>query len=216
MSLSLCACVPRRREAAAAAGRAGLRHARGRRSPRRSASSATDGACRTSTRRARTICSSRRGSCRRRIGCSRWICGGDRCRAGCPRCSAPNFVERDAMTRRIQYRGDLDAEWASYGADTEGDCHGVRPRHQRLGRAGARASAGGIRPRRLETGALVAGRSAEPHRRVRRQRRRARRDLPRAARRRRRARGARTRCLPATAGLVPPGWSTAIARSSAR
>jgi len=31
----------------------------------------------------------------------------------------PNFVERDAMTRRIQYRGDLDAEWASYGEDTK-------------------------------------------------------------------------------------------------
>ena len=31
----------------------------------------------------------------------------------------PNFVERDAMTRRVQYRGDLDAEWASYGPDTQ-------------------------------------------------------------------------------------------------
>ena len=31
----------------------------------------------------------------------------------------PNFVERDAMTRRVQYRGDLVAEWASYGADTK-------------------------------------------------------------------------------------------------
>ena len=31
----------------------------------------------------------------------------------------PNFDERDAMTRRIQYRGDLEAEWASYGADTK-------------------------------------------------------------------------------------------------
>ena len=31
----------------------------------------------------------------------------------------PNFIERDAMTRRVQYRGDLDAEWASYGADTK-------------------------------------------------------------------------------------------------
>jgi penicillin amidase len=31
----------------------------------------------------------------------------------------PNFVERDAMTRRIQYRGDPDAEWASYGSDTK-------------------------------------------------------------------------------------------------
>jgi penicillin amidase len=30
----------------------------------------------------------------------------------------PNFTERDAMTRRMQYRGDLSAEWASYGADT--------------------------------------------------------------------------------------------------
>jgi penicillin amidase len=31
----------------------------------------------------------------------------------------PNFIERDAMTRRMQYRGDLRAEWDSYGADTE-------------------------------------------------------------------------------------------------
>lgn len=31
----------------------------------------------------------------------------------------PNFIERDAMTRRIQYRGDRAAEWASYGPDTQ-------------------------------------------------------------------------------------------------
>ena len=31
----------------------------------------------------------------------------------------PIFIERDVMTRRMQYRGDLDAEWASYGADTK-------------------------------------------------------------------------------------------------
>ena len=30
-----------------------------------------------------------------------------------------NFIERDAMTRRLQYRGDPAEEWASYGADTE-------------------------------------------------------------------------------------------------
>jgi len=29
----------------------------------------------------------------------------------------PNFIERDAMTRRIQYRGDAGVEWASYGPD---------------------------------------------------------------------------------------------------
>ena len=29
----------------------------------------------------------------------------------------PNFVPRDLMTRRMQYRGNLDAEWASYGPD---------------------------------------------------------------------------------------------------
>lgn len=29
-----------------------------------------------------------------------------------------NFIERDAMTRRMQYRGPLDVEWASYGEDT--------------------------------------------------------------------------------------------------
>ena len=28
-----------------------------------------------------------------------------------------NFIDRDAMTRRIQYRGGIDAEWASYGPD---------------------------------------------------------------------------------------------------
>jgi penicillin amidase len=28
-----------------------------------------------------------------------------------------NFIERDAMTRRVQYRGSLDVEWASYGPD---------------------------------------------------------------------------------------------------
>jgi acyl-homoserine lactone acylase PvdQ len=30
----------------------------------------------------------------------------------------PNFAERDAMTRRIQYVGDPDAEWSGYAADT--------------------------------------------------------------------------------------------------
>src|SRR4051812_17861620 len=30
-----------------------------------------------------------------------------------------NFIERDAMTRRMQYHGDLRAEWDSYGQDTE-------------------------------------------------------------------------------------------------
>lgn len=29
----------------------------------------------------------------------------------------PNFIERDAMTRRVQYRGDLQQEWARYGPD---------------------------------------------------------------------------------------------------
>jgi penicillin G amidase len=29
----------------------------------------------------------------------------------------PNFIERDAMTRRVQYRGDVNVEWASYGPD---------------------------------------------------------------------------------------------------
>lgn len=30
----------------------------------------------------------------------------------------PNFIDRDAMTRRMQYHGDPAAEWASYGPDT--------------------------------------------------------------------------------------------------
>ena len=31
----------------------------------------------------------------------------------------PNFVERDAATRRVQYHGDAAAEWASYGPDVK-------------------------------------------------------------------------------------------------
>src|SRR4029077_2213430 len=31
----------------------------------------------------------------------------------------PNFIERDAMTRRFQYRGDRVTEWASYGPDAK-------------------------------------------------------------------------------------------------
>jgi penicillin amidase len=30
-----------------------------------------------------------------------------------------NFIERDAMTRRLQYRGDVRADWSSYGPDAE-------------------------------------------------------------------------------------------------
>ena len=30
-----------------------------------------------------------------------------------------NFIERDAMTRRVQFRGDINGEWASYGPDTQ-------------------------------------------------------------------------------------------------
>ena len=30
-----------------------------------------------------------------------------------------NFIGRDAMTRRMQYRGDLNVEWASYGPDAK-------------------------------------------------------------------------------------------------
>ncbi|HEX7140405.1 MAG TPA: penicillin acylase family protein, partial [Vicinamibacterales bacterium] len=31
----------------------------------------------------------------------------------------PNFIERDAMTRRIQYSGDRDADWPHYGPDAK-------------------------------------------------------------------------------------------------
>src|SRR5262249_36801943 len=32
-----------------------------------------------------------------------------------------NFADRDTMTRRIQYRGDAEAEWASYGPEAKAD-----------------------------------------------------------------------------------------------
>ena len=31
-----------------------------------------------------------------------------------------NFIQRDSMTRRIQFRGDFEREWQSYGPDTRG------------------------------------------------------------------------------------------------
>src|SRR5258705_6867481 len=31
----------------------------------------------------------------------------------------PNFAERDVMTRRMQFRGGMAAEWASYGPDVQ-------------------------------------------------------------------------------------------------
>ncbi len=31
----------------------------------------------------------------------------------------PNFAERDAMTRRVQFHGDMAAEWAGYGRDVK-------------------------------------------------------------------------------------------------
>src|SRR5436190_6687034 len=31
----------------------------------------------------------------------------------------PNFIDRDAMTRRMQYHGSLAVEWASYGRDAK-------------------------------------------------------------------------------------------------
>ena len=52
----------------------------------------------------------------------------------------PNFVERDAMTRRIQYRGDCDAEWASYGPGAKAIAEAFVARHQRVG-GRSRASA---------------------------------------------------------------------------
>src|SRR4051812_44608141 len=30
-----------------------------------------------------------------------------------------NFIQRDSMTRRIQFRGDLEREWATYGPDAQ-------------------------------------------------------------------------------------------------
>ncbi len=45
----------------------------------------------------------------------------------------PNFDERDAMTRRMQYRGDLDAEWVELRAGHAGNRRRLHPRDQRVG-----------------------------------------------------------------------------------
>ena len=80
------------------------------------------------------------------------------------------------MTRRIQYRGDLEAEWASYERGHQGDRGGVRLGRERLGRARARAPPRSFVLAGWKPGAVGARGSAQPHRRVRRERRRARRD----------------------------------------
>ena len=43
-----------------------------------------------------------------------------------------NFIERDAMTRRMQPRGSAEVEWASYGRDAQAIACGIRARHQRV------------------------------------------------------------------------------------
>ena len=65
-----------------------------------------------------------------------------------------NFVERDAMTRRVQYRGDLERRVGELRPGREGDRRGVRARHQRVGGDRARASARRVRARRLAAGEL--------------------------------------------------------------
>ncbi len=92
-----------------------------------------------------------------------------------------NFIERDSMTRRVQFRGDINGEWASYGSDTQVDCRGLYPRHQRLGQPGARAAARGVRARRLGAGVLAPRRPAEPYGRVCGEWQRSRRLVPRQA-----------------------------------
>ena len=87
-------------------------------------------------------------------------------------------------------------------AGHEGDRRGASSAASTPGSALARgAAAGGVRPRRLDAGAVVGRRSAESHGCVRRERRRARRGLPRAAGRGRRRSRARASCCPATARI---------------
>ena len=70
------------------------------------------------------------------------------------------------MTRRMQYRGDLDAEWASYGADTRAIAAAfVRGVNAWVAIARA-ASAGRVRAGGLAAGVLDARGSAQPHRGV--------------------------------------------------
>ena len=47
-----------------------------------------------------------------------------------------NFIERDAMTRRIRFRGNPDEEWAAYGPDTHQIAAAFVQGNQRLGEAG--------------------------------------------------------------------------------
>jgi Protein related to penicillin acylase len=89
----------------------------------------------------------------------------------------PNFIERDAMTRRMQFRGQTSTDWESYGPAT----HTIARDFVRGVNAWAGLARG--RPpeeffaRRLETGRVVCRRSVESHRCVHGQRRRPRRGL---------------------------------------
>ena len=53
----------------------------------------------------------------------------------------PNFIERDAMTRRMQFRGDVESEWAHYGADAKSIAESFVRGINAVGNAGARSTA---------------------------------------------------------------------------
>jgi penicillin G amidase len=77
----------------------------------------------------------------------------------------PEYVDRDRIARLVRYRGDMDAEWASYGAAIEGDRHILHGRHQRLGRTEPRPAADRVRAARLRAGNLEARGRRAAHRR---------------------------------------------------
>ena len=122
-----------------------------------------------------------RDSSRRRTGCFRWTSGGDRRRAGSSEVLGANFIERDAMTRRMQYHGDMRAEWDSYGPDTEAIATAFVRGINAWVDIASEQPARRVRPGRLATRALETGGPAESHRCVRGERERRRRSVPRAA-----------------------------------
>ena len=70
----------------------------------------------------------------------------------------PNFAERDAMTRRIQFTGDAASEWNSYAPDARSIATAFVRGVNAWIAAGARTAAGRIAPGRLEARVLASGR----------------------------------------------------------
>ena len=140
------AAADRRHRAASTASRAGWR------------SSATRPACRTSTPRTRTTCSSPRDTCMPRTGCGSWSSTGGWRPGRLSEVLGKATLETDTYLRTLGLARTAQAEAAALDAETRVDPGGLLQGHQRLRGDPPGQPAARVPHPRLQAGALDAGR----------------------------------------------------------